>query len=171
MMEIYLDGFTVSDNKQGFSRPENFDSYAEGKGWTIYRGGNDWENGTTACAVYLHPSGEEIGRIWFTVKFPKGITSSSDCPEPIQKLANEWGEKAAKKWLSITRKIHSKPREYFPDGSPWYKEWKDCFIEVLKSRDMKKYIKEWGADHTTWRAMKEDKNPDTSIKPKNLPES
>jgi len=153
LSEIYIDGYTSSDEKQGFRRPENFDDYAEGKGWVAYRGGNDWENGTTACAVYFG-TGQDHARIWFTVKFPRGVKSDSDCPSKVADIAKKWGEQASKKWLTAARKIHSKPKEYFKDGSPWYKEWKQCFIEATKSRDMKKYVKDWGVDHTKWHAMK-----------------
>ena len=173
LSEIYIDGFTMSDQKGGFRCPENFDSYDDGKGWSAYRGGNDWENGTTACAIYLS-NGEELARIWFTVKFPKGVNPDSDCPSKIAKEAKEWGEKASKKWITAARKIHSVPKEYFKDGSPWYKDWKQCFIEALKSRDFKKYVKDWGIDHTTWRAMKstkeDEKKPVKSPEPESLNE-
>jgi len=167
LSEIYIDGFTSSDEKQGFRRPENFDDYAEGSGWIAYRGGNDWENGTTACAVYFNAK-EEQARIWFTVKVPKGMTPDSDCPKEKQKEWNEWGEKASKKWISIAKKIHSVPKEYFKDGKPWYKDWKTCFIEALKKRDMKKYVKEWGVDHTTWKAMKKSE-PEPATQQPNKP--
>lgn len=157
LSEIYIDGFTVSEAKGGFHRPENFDSYAEGKGWVAYRGGNDWENGTTACAVYFKGGGEEIARIWFEVKFPKDGMQDSNCPEEIRDEANKWGKKASTLWISTTKKIHSVPKDHFPDGDPWYKDWKECFIEALKSKEMQKYVKDWGVDHTTWKAMKESK--------------
>lgn len=170
LSEIYIDGFTSSDEKQGFRRPENFDSYSEGSGWTAYRGGNDWENGTTACAVYFGGKDGESARIWFTVKVPKGMTPDSDCPKEKQKEWNEWGEKASKKWISIAKKIHSVPKEYFKDGKPWYKDWKDCFIEALKKRDMKKYVKEWGVDHTTWKAMKKSEPEPKAAGPEKINE-
>jgi hypothetical protein len=154
IVEIYIDGYISSEEKSGFHRPENFDSYEEGKGWVAYCGGNDWENGNTACAVYLHPSGEDHARIWFTVKFPKGISPSSDSPSTNQDAAKEWGEKASKTWIKKTKKIHSIPKEYFKDGTPWKKEWKQCFIEALKSKEMKPYVKDWGIDSTKWHAMK-----------------
>lgn len=153
-MEIYIDGFTISDEKGGFRCPENFDSYEEGKGWIAYRGGNDWENGPTACAVYFNSRNESLARIWFNVKFPKGISPDADSPTKNQKSAKEWGEKASKKWITITRKIHAEPKDHFQDGTPWYKDWKDCFLEALKHKDMKQYVDEWGVDHTKWAAMK-----------------
>lgn len=157
LSEIYFDGFSVSDQKQGFHRPENFDSYNEGSGWVAYRGGNDWENGTTACAVYFKGGGEEIARIWFEVKFPKKGMENSDTPEETRDEANKHGKKASTLWISMAKKIHSVPKDHFLDGDPWYKDWKDCFIEALKSKEMEKYVKDWGVDHTTWKAMKESK--------------
>lgn len=164
LSEIYLDGFSSSDEKSKFRRPENFDSYDKGAGWSSYRGGNDWENGTTACAVYFEGKEGELARTWVHLQFPdhlkEFVGSHSSSPESIQ--VKEWGEKAAKTWTKLAKRIHRESKhqvnENDPNSSWLYKDWKECFVEALKSEEMKPFVKEWGVDSTHWKGMKQSLN-------------
>lgn len=164
LSEIYIDGFSSSDEKSKFRRPENFDSYDKGAGWSSYRGGNDWENGTTACAVYFEGKEGELARTWVHIQYPDSLKefvgSHSSSPEALQ--VKEWGEKASKTWTKLAKRIHreskSRINEDDPNSSWHYKDWKECFVEALKSEEMKPFVKEWGVDSTHWRGMKQSLN-------------
>jgi hypothetical protein len=162
LSEIYIHGFTSSDSKSKFRRPENFDKLDDGAGWQLYGGGNDWENGITACCMYFG-NGEEHGRVWFHVQFPQGMSSdSSSGGEGNRDKAKEWGQKAYKTWLKETKKIHRDSKHKInpdnPDSSWSFKDWKECFIEALMTKDMKQFVKEAGVDSTHWKAMKVSKD-------------
>jgi len=164
LSEIYIDGFSSSDEKSKFRRPENFDSYDKGAGWSSYRGGNDWENGTTACAVYFEGKEGELARTWIHIQFPDSLKefvgSHSSSPEANQ--VKKWGEKASKTWTKLAKQIHHESKhqvnENDPNSSWLYKDWKECFVEALKSEEMKPFVKERGVDSTHWKGMKQSLN-------------
>ena len=133
--------------RKGFCQPENFDSYDEGAGWIAYRGGNDWENATTAVAIIFEKPHKKV-RIWFQVQFPediiKGVDNSSATSDLADK-ASEWGEKASKQIVKEARAAHKK------DADGIMPSWYDCFIQAIKSQTMNPYIEEWGVDRTEWK--------------------
>ncbi|TRO55770.1 hypothetical protein E2P64_06625 [Candidatus Bathyarchaeota archaeon] len=160
--EFYLNGFISSENKSKFRRPENFDKFTKKsrERLNVYRGGNDWENGSTWAAAYFDEGQEDRCRVWFEIKYPQhlepmvGEGISSDKPE-FQEIQN-WGRKATTRWLAEARKYRLLTREKWnPDSYRWhYKDWKECFVEALKSPRMKPFVKNWGVDSTHWKAMK-----------------
>ncbi len=128
---MYIHGFESSDAEPTFRVPENFDRYNEGSGWEAYRGGNDWENGSTGVAVYLNPEGynKDMARIWFEVKFPpgleEGISTNKGYHTPEAQAVKKWGEKASRRWMRetvnirrATKKFHGAHDGYQREGSP-----------------------------------------------------
>jgi len=156
LKEVYFHGFTTSEAKSGFPKPENFDKYAEGGGWTAWRGGNDWENGCTAASIVFE--GEDKSRIWFTIKYPDDISKfvgeAISTDNPVYERINKLGKRITNKWIREAERIHRIPRDYFPDGKPIKRDWKECFVMALGSDRMKPFIKECGIDYTKWHAMK-----------------
>lgn len=153
--EIYISGFTSTDERSKFQMPENFDKYGQGAGWYAYRGCNDWENGTTSAAVYFEGIHDK-SRIWMNIQYPPHfqVGENVNPNTPTYQAMRAWGDKASRTWLREARKIHRIPREYFPDGQPWLRDWKECFQMALTSPSMKQYVKEWGVDGTTWKAYR-----------------
>jgi len=163
---MYIHGFETDENEPIFRVPENFDRYNKGSGWEAYKGGNDWENGTTGVAVYLNPEGynKDMARIWFEVKFPphleEYVSSSKRSTDPSSIAVQKWGNKAASRWLRETINIRKKTRQVHGphDGykRKWIerKPWKECFMLALESEKMKPFVKKWGVDKTKWVGMK-----------------
>ena len=54
-----------------FHKPENHDKVAEGTGWILYVGGDDWHVCSTS-AWTVFPSDESNRRLWVKFKFPEG---------------------------------------------------------------------------------------------------
>lgn len=157
--EFYIPGFIGTDEKSKFRQPENFDRYAEEE-WTAYRGGNDWENGSTWASIYFKERLGESARVWFEIKYPPHLESvvgeAMDVHRPEYREIQKWGQKASQRWLAEARKIRRSTRiKYDPNSYRWhYEDWKKCFIEALKSPRMTPFVKQWGVDKTAWKAMK-----------------
>lgn len=158
LKEVYFSGFITSEATSRFAQPENFDKYAEGKGWTAWRGGNNCENGSTAAAIVFE--GDDKSRMWFTVKYPESISrfveESLSVDHPVVERINKLGRRITNKWIREAQKIHRVPKDHFPDGKPWKRDWKECFVMALGSKAMKPYIKECGIDYTKWHSMKRE---------------
>lgn len=160
LKEVYFSGFITTENKSRFAKPENFDTFDTGKGWTAWRGGNDWENGCTAAAIIF--DGDDKSRIWFTIKYPADISAlvgeglSTD--HPMFKRINKLGKRITNKWMRESKKIHSVPKITTDDGIKVRRDWKECFVMALGSKSMKPYIKECGIDYTEWNSMKRNKD-------------
>jgi dTMP kinase len=164
--EMYIHGYELSEDAPTFRVPENFDRYNEGSGWQAYRGGNDWENGTTGVAVYLNPEGynKEMARIWFEVKYPphleEYVSSTKGPGAPSTQAVKKWGDRAARRWMRETVNIRRGTRKYHGahDGytHDWVerKPWKECFTLALESEKIKPFVKKWGVDQTKWVGMK-----------------
>lgn len=164
--EMYIQGYSLSEEAPIFRVPENFDKYRAGSGWQAYQGGNDWENGTTGVAVYINPEGynKEMARIWFEIKFPENLqeyvrsTKAYNLPE-VQEV-RKWSKRAAVRWIRETENVRKSTRKFHGvhDGyaRDWVerKPWKECFILALQSDRMKPFVKEYGVDHTKWVGMK-----------------
>lgn len=123
-----------------FRQPENFDVVADGSGWRLYSGCNDWEIAPTACAV-VFPGDDRNERVWFTVDHKK-------CPEE-EKFADEtkaFGQKAWKTWKRVAAEQH-KAKEG--------RSWKDAFKLALKEPAMKTYVRDSGTEHTRWKDVEE----------------
>lgn len=130
-----------------FSQPENFDRVADGNGWKMYAGGNDWENGITGICVTF-PGSEQLERIWMTVKHKRDPGSESD------KYADEikaWGEQAWKTWKREAVEVHRKAHS----GSHLVSYWKEAFKTALSSSAMKPFVKEHGSERTKWQDVEE----------------
>lgn len=159
LSEIYFNGFTVSEANTAFHKPENFDSYASGKGWTAWRGENDWETGITACSVVFE--GPDRNRIWFTVKYPDDIREfvgeglSKDHPQYDR--INKFGKRISTRWIREAQRLHRIPKDYNNEGKPIRREWNECFMLALGSERMRPYVKESGVDYTKWHAMRRTK--------------
>lgn len=173
--ELYVPGFVSSKDAKPFRVPENFDMFEQGNGWSAYRGANDWESGTTGACVYIGPEGyhREQARIWFEVQYPNELSelvgNSIGPYKPEFKRIQEWGEKAVRRWMIETQKIHrlhnSRSRPTDPND-PYFKRksWKECFVEALSSEKMKPYVKTWGVDHSDWKGMsRETQEQPTSV--------
>lgn len=164
--EMYIHGYELAEDAPTFRVPENFDRYNEGSGWQAYRGGNDWENGTTGVAVYLNPEGyqKEMARIWFEVKFPphleEYVSSTKGPGAPSTQAVKKWGDRAARRWMRETVNVRRGTRQYHGahDGynRDWVerKPWKECFILALQTERMKPFVKNYGVDRTKWVGMK-----------------
>jgi hypothetical protein len=159
LCEFYINGFIGSDEKSKFKQPENFDKYAEDK-WQAYTGGDDWESGRTRAAVYFNEHMHEKCRVWLEIKYPshleKMVGEGISNTRPEYKKIQEWGNKATKRWITEARRIRFYSRhKLVPESYRWsYKDWKECFVEALRSPRMKPYVKNWGVDKTDWKAMK-----------------
>jgi len=155
LKEVYFNGFTVSENNTEFRKPENFDKYAEGNGWTAWRGGNDWENGATAASVVFE--GDDKSRMWFTIKYPEKLSefvgSFVSENNPAYKRIYRAGKRITNKWIREAQRIHKTPRNYTSDGRPIRRDWKECFQLALESENLKPFIKKSGVDYTKWHAM------------------
>jgi len=164
--EMYLDGFSPAEDEPTFRVPENFDRYQEGSGWQAYKGGNDWENGTTGVAVYLNPEGynKEMARIWFEVKFPPHLEEYVDSTKgygtPSAQEVKKWGQRASCRWIRETARIHKEtkkihgPHDGYQNLWKQYKPWKECFVLALQSERMKPFVKKFGVDKTKWVGLK-----------------
>jgi hypothetical protein len=157
LKEVYFNGFTVSEANSEFRRPENFDKYAEGKGWTAWRGGNDWENGSTAAAIVFEGGDNERARMWFTIKYPDGLNEKvgeaiSD-RSPVYEKIYRTGKRITNRWIREATRLHRIPRNYGPNGKPIKRDWKECFQKALESEALKPFVKECGIDYTKWHAM------------------
>ena len=127
--------------KTRFRQPENFDKVAEGTGWVLYAGGNDWENCATAAAV-IFPSNEENARLWLTIKFPKELEKAAkDSGSEQAKECRTYAEKAWRAWAQAAKGAHH------GNGS---RSWLDAFKSAVHSEAMRPYIEEWGSDRTRW---------------------
>lgn len=169
--EMYIHGFESAEDQPTFRVPENFDRYNEGSGWQAYRGGNDWENGTTGVAVYLGPEGyqKDMARIWFEVKFPphleEYVSSAKSSTAPSSIAVRKWGDKAARRWMRETVNVRRATKKYhgIHDGynHDWVerKSWKECFMLALESERLKPFVKKWGVDRTKWIGMKRSQEP------------
>jgi hypothetical protein len=156
---MYIHGYTSADGEPTFNVPENFDRYQEGSGWQAYKGANDWESGTTGVAVYLNPEGyqKDQARIWFEIAFPKEMAEAvhSSYNSPHANAVKKWGDKATRKWIRETARIHKASRhQIIPNGRFFYKKWGECFLEALQSEIMKPFVKKFGVDKTKWVGMK-----------------
>lgn len=127
-----------------FHQPENFDAVADGAGWVMYAGGNDWENGITGVAVTF-PSDEQLKRIWFTVKHKH---DPGDEGREFADETKEWGHKAWRAWKREATAAHRNKNH----GT---RSWQDAFKTALTSEGMKPYVKEWGTERTKWDDVKE----------------
>lgn len=163
---MYIHGYELAEDVPTFRVPENFDRYNEGSGWQAYRGGNDWENGTTGVAVYLNPEGyqKEMARIWFEVKFPphleEYVSSNKGWNTPSSKAVKKWGDKAARRWMRetvnirrATKKLHG-PHDGYNHTWMERKSWRECFLLALEAEKMKPFVKKFGVDRTKWIGMK-----------------
>lgn len=128
-----------------FHQPENFDAVADGAGWVMYAGANDWELGITGVAVTF-ASDEQLERIWFTVKHPHNpdASKSSQHKEAIK----EHGQRAWRTW----RRVATAEYRNKNNGT---RSWKDAFKRALQHTDMKTYVKDWGTERTKWDDLKE----------------
>lgn len=138
--------------QEKFSRPENWDKCAEGTGWIMYCGANDWENATTYAWV-IFPSDESNRRIWFKLKYPQDCVVDSGKPggsddETIDRC-RKYGEKAWRTWIR-SAKDHHKNRNH---GS---RSWKDAFKSALYAKEMAEYVAEKGEEATKWDEVKEE---------------
>jgi hypothetical protein len=159
LKEVYFSGLEITEANSAFHRPENFDQYAEGKGWTAWRGGNDWENGSTAATVVFE--GEDKSRMWFTIKYPNDLSDkvaeAISERHPAYERINKLGKRITNKWIREATRIHRIPKNYGHNGRPIKRDWKECFQAALESKILKPFVKESGVDYTKWHAMKRDK--------------
>lgn len=131
-----------------FHKPENFDAVADGAGWVLYCGANDWESGVTAVAVSF-PSDEEIHRIWFTVKHKYNPDSGGKGSTEHADEVKEWGDKAWRTWKrEATAQYRNKNNST--------RSWRDAFKLALHSKAMKPFVKEHGTERTKWDDVKEN---------------
>jgi hypothetical protein len=134
-----------------FSKPENWNKCAEGTGYVMYCGGNDWQNSSTAVWV-VFPSDEANRRMWFTIKFPDGcIPDSGDSggsKDENRDRCRKHAEKAWHAWIRVAKEAH-KNRNH---GS---RSWKDAFKTALYSKEMQPYVEEHGEEQTKWDEVKE----------------
>jgi len=162
LKEVYFNGFTVSEAASEFSRPENFYKYAEGKGWTAWRGGNNNENGSTAAAIVFE--GENKSRMWFKIKYPDKLSefvgSSVSENQHDYKRVYRAGKRITNKWIKEAYRIRKTPRNYSPDGKPIKRGWQECFQMALEAEGLKPYVESTGVDYTKWHSMK--KTSDTN---------
>jgi len=131
-----------------FHQPENFDKVTDGKGWVMYAGGNDWENGCSACCV-TRTGNEQLDRVWMTVKCCDGASKDADCSTKESEVFKEHGDKAWRMWEKVARRLHAKV-EYTSASS-----WLDSFKEALTDPEMKPFVDEHGRERTKWSDVEE----------------
>jgi len=131
-----------------FHQPENFDKVTDGKGWVMYAGGNDWENGCSACCV-TRTGNEQLDRVWMTVKCCEGASKDADCSTKESEVFKEHGDKAWRMWEKVARRLHAKV-EYTSASS-----WLDSFKEALTDPEMKPFVDEHGRERTKWSDVEE----------------
>lgn len=125
-----------------FSKPENFDPVADGAGWVMYVGGDDWEMAPTrACVVF--PSDEQIKRVWFVIDHKK-------CPEQ-SKFSDETRAFAKKAWQAWKRAA----TEAHKNKNHGTRSWQEAFKTALKSKEMRTYVRDSGVETTSWNEVKE----------------
>ena len=161
LKEVYFNGFSTSDCKSKFPKPENFDKYGEGKGWTAWRGKNEGDNGCTFASVMFNEGSDEQSRMWFKIKYPESINKfvgeATSTDNPVYKRVNSMGKRISNKWIREAQRIHRIPKDYFPDGKSIKRDWKECFVMALGSAGMKSYVSECGIDYTKWNSMRRAK--------------
>lgn len=141
-----------SASKDKFSKPENPETFEKGKNWTLYAGGNDWENGITTCWVDTPDYHDGKERVWFDVDFSK-FPNHDKSPSPSSedgKAENERGNKAARAWLAAARSIKAAREDGASDsGNAWH----DYFTEALQTPEMQPYVKSHGTERTKWQKV------------------
>jgi len=127
-----------------FHQPENFDTVAEGSGWVMMAGGNDWEGCATAAAVVFTHADGDAERIWIKLKFPKELKAiaSGDAEQSKRPDATAHAEKMWKAWLKAAKEHHKADE---------FSNWKRAFEEAAKAGG--DFAEEWGMDQTVWKAM------------------
>ena len=128
-----------------FHQPENFDKVAEGAGWVMYAGGNDWENGITGICVTF-TGNEQLERLWVQVKHKHDPDAESSEHADETKA---WGQKAWHKWKQVAAVKHREMKDRTPS-------WKEAFKAALEDSEMKPFIKECGKERTQWNSVKEN---------------
>jgi hypothetical protein len=130
---------------EGFKQPENFDPVADGSGWVMYAGANDWEVGTTAVSV-IFPSDEQNQRVWMTVK--QRFDGDAEAPVKEHPAIKEHGDKAWRTWKREAIAAYRNKN----NGT---RTWMDAFKAALKTKAMSPYVKDWGIERTKWDNVKE----------------
>lgn len=151
LQEIYL---STTKERSSFRKPENFDTIQDRSKYRIMAGGNDWEVGWSAIAVYLDGS-EELTRIW--INTTEKCFANADKVSSEDMKDNEYKDTAKKllrSWESAARKLHAEPYEVTENGTELHRDWKTAFIEALNDPEVKPFIKQSGVDKTTWNAAK-----------------
>ena len=147
--EVYIDGFTASDRKSKFHKPENFDEIDSQGDWSLWAGGNDWEVGWSAACVYFSDR-DEKARLWIGIKYPEGVENSDDNKDSVIKKISQIGKKAVNAWKKAAKGIHSQK-----DENGIRPNWKTCWVKALSEPSVTPHIKSSGIDSTHWKSMKE----------------
>jgi len=147
--EVYIDGFTPSDRKSKFRKPENFESIDQQKEWELQAGGNDWEPGWSAACVYFTDR-DEKARVWIEIQYPNGVENTDDQNEKLVKKVGAFGKKAVGTWKKAAKAIRGQK-----DENGIRPKWKDCWIKALSEPSVTPYVKASGIDSTHWKSMKE----------------
>ena len=134
-----------------FHKPENADKVAEGTGWSLYAGGDDWHvSATSAWAVFS--SDESNRRLWVKFKFPDGCVWDDGEPgsakDENREKCKRHSEKAWRTWVREAKKAHTMRNH----GS---RSWLSAFKTALYSKEMKPFVDEHGEETTRWDEVEE----------------